>query len=665
MSSVCLKPRLRAELGPFVEREDDVMCILGQRLAEGGIQEPTEFAKVVLSQCGAYSAENRCWTVLDGAFAAEPPLYPIFGRIFAEIRAHLPSRGRLFQGEMKAAYDRYMFHDLSPGKDVETDLKSSPDFITLAHVDHRDSDRELNLAYRHARQVLDIKVDSNISCEEDGLQLAVYCRQIFIEQPTRRFVLSFIFTQTRLRVYGFDRSGCWHSQPINFHEHPLVLIYATAFLLLTHDNAIGLDQHSVYEAGRWSLTLPAGCHIIDDSGKSSESSEPLVAQSGAIPLLRRHTIRGRGTTCWHFVIGDKQGLLKVYWRAVGRPSEAAALVKARGIKGVGRLLAYCEDIEKVSDLRGPANFGAGETLTTDRTRCQLVLEPYEGPLTMAPTPRALLVAFRDAVQGHRNLLFDYHILHRDISVHNIMFDSAGGEGNAGRLIDLDLAADVGELWCKGRRTEANGTRAYRSYKILCHANDPDPLPLGPHDHMDDLESFFYALCHISVMVEGPSTPDIPHLDKHTMLADWELTDRNAAVTKLLILQQPYLHLICTEYFAGFEGLLDDLRRFFWPRITNVEAVVVPTRAPERPVMPSLEWSMEERLEHAEEDYDRFIGIVSDFIKRYELGATGSASPSGATASVAVTVGGANKRPRSSEANVSIRGEDSLRKKTKS
>jgi serine/threonine protein kinase len=41
--------------------------------------------------------------------------------------------------------------------------------------------------------------------------------------------------------------------------------------------------------------------------------------------------------------------------------------------------------------------------------------------------------------GHRNLLLDRNILHRDISLGNIMFDADGDSGNTGRLIDLDMA----------------------------------------------------------------------------------------------------------------------------------------------------------------------------------------------------------------------------------
>ena len=37
------------------------------------------------------------------------------------------------------------------------------------------------------------------------------------------------------------------------------------------------------------------------------------------------------------------------------------------------------------------------------------------------------------------MVLEHHILHRDISLGNLMFDRHGSKGNVGRLIDFDLA----------------------------------------------------------------------------------------------------------------------------------------------------------------------------------------------------------------------------------
>lgn len=50
------------------------------------------------------------------------------------------------------------------------------------------------------------------------VQLACYVRQIFMEQPDRRFVLGFTLTGCLLTTWYFDRSGILGSVPINVHE---------------------------------------------------------------------------------------------------------------------------------------------------------------------------------------------------------------------------------------------------------------------------------------------------------------------------------------------------------------------------------------------------------------------------------------------------------------
>ena len=102
---------------------------------------------------------------------------------------------------------------------------------------------------------------------------------------------------------------------------------------------------------------------------------------------------------------------------------------------------------------------------SDRDRFRAVVPRYHGDLSTAFNYTCLLVAFRDAVvgeswltiiacisgihssmpfmfPGHRNMLLKRGILHRDISLGNIMFDPSGGDKDLGRLIDFDLAKCV-------------------------------------------------------------------------------------------------------------------------------------------------------------------------------------------------------------------------------
>jgi len=66
-----------------------------------------------------------------------------------------------------------------------------------------------------------------------------------------------------------------------------------------------------------------------------------------------------------------------------------------------------------------------------------------------------LEAPRDAIVGHRSLLEDGKILHRDASENNIIIAASATEGSPkGRLIDLDLAKELdsielGHVWAGG------------------------------------------------------------------------------------------------------------------------------------------------------------------------------------------------------------------------
>jgi len=143
----------------------------------------------------------------------------------------------------------------------------------------------------------------------------------------------------------------------------------------------------------------------------------------------RHCIIGRGTTCWYakakFEGKDRMCIVKDYWRAVDRESEADFLKEAIGISGVGQIFAYQEfyDTEEagscgyntISGIRGydPAATSPLSKLQrtvldpnvklSNRIRCRVLIERYHDDISLAPDPKTLLIAFRDAVAG--NILF--------------------------------------------------------------------------------------------------------------------------------------------------------------------------------------------------------------------------------------------------------------------
>ncbi|KAJ3558520.1 hypothetical protein NP233_g11495 [Leucocoprinus birnbaumii] len=89
----------------------------------------------------------------------------------------------------------------------------------------------------HAFTIVEVKSGPNDSLA----QLAVYVRQIFMEQLDRLFVLAFTFNLPLLRVHLFDRSGVISSTGIDIHKSPKEFISAIAAFSCRTADELGWD----------------------------------------------------------------------------------------------------------------------------------------------------------------------------------------------------------------------------------------------------------------------------------------------------------------------------------------------------------------------------------------------------------------------------------------
>ena len=107
---------------------------------------------------------------------------------------------------------------------------------------------------------------------------------------------------------------------------------------------------------------------------------------------------------------------------------------------------------------------------------------------------ALLRCFRDAIRGHFSLLKDAKILHRDISINNIMIACQSEiDYHYGFLIDLDLAIRLsGDNVAACGAPERTGTYEFLSINALLRTDDKK----FHHCYYDDLESFFWVLLYV-------------------------------------------------------------------------------------------------------------------------------------------------------------------------
>ncbi|KAF6760722.1 hypothetical protein DFP72DRAFT_881339 [Ephemerocybe angulata] len=367
--------------------------------------------------------------------------------------------------------------------------------------DDKDDEYVVGIGYSNVASVVEVKLDRALGGPafneiEQASQMAFYCRTMFTKQPNRHFVRSMVITEDHVRIVHYDRGGFYFSPLLNIHQDP------------THsfDLSSGLA---------WSVDPKTG-------KKASGTIEGLDAEGLATvyrinmdhsPFVRTQ-IKGRGTTCWH-ATDPKSGrdvFIKDAWRAISKISEYSYLQAAQGVEGVAQMVSFQDDCATTKDYRP----GAMDSVSFEhKTKSRLVVVRYGKSIEHFTSRYQAIAALRDAIVAHR-ILLSKSILHRDIAMQNILLGAENASpGSRGILIDLDMATwtfkDVTE-----QRAEAGvGVRRFQSASVLWSLIAELP-PI--QDYLDDLESFFYVLCHLVVLFDRPGKRNMAMDDT---LARWE------------------------------------------------------------------------------------------------------------------------------------------------
>ncbi|KAI0319062.1 hypothetical protein OF83DRAFT_863265 [Amylostereum chailletii] len=131
---------------------------------------------------------------------------------------------------------------------------------------------------------------------------------------------------------------------------------------------------------------------------------------------------------------------------------------------------------------------------------RIVLETIGRPLSHFNTTWELCTGLRDAIEAHSKALEILGILHRDISLLNILLTRDG----RGLLIDWDMCRDVNTRIVCIRRSWRSGTWQFMSVKLLMS-------PAG-HEHSlaDDLESFVHVLVYTVLRFRPTGVKNLVH-----------------------------------------------------------------------------------------------------------------------------------------------------------
>ncbi|APA16230.1 hypothetical protein sscle_16g110000 [Sclerotinia sclerotiorum 1980 UF-70] len=185
---------------------------------------------------------------------------------------------------------------------------------------------------------------------------------------------------------------------------------------------------------------------------------------------------------------------------------------------------------------------------SNRVNYCLVTSPAGRSLREYQSVRELLEVLRDAIRGHRSLLEDGKILHRDISENNIITELPAEGDPKGRLIDLDLAKELDSMPSGARHR--TGTMQFMAIEVLEGKG---------HTYRHDLESFFYVFLWICVRYgyEGTGRPKLNKLmrPKTNLLRGWYTgTYTEIARNKVGDMGKNRFENIIAEFAPKFENL---------------------------------------------------------------------------------------------------------------
>ncbi|KAF8652263.1 hypothetical protein AX16_004479 [Volvariella volvacea WC 439] len=541
----------------------------------------------------------------------------------------------------------------------DSHLKTSPDFIIEGKGNpcFPGSDYPDKPKWRFCATLIDAKTEKLANQKQNETQLAVYAREC-VSQHNRRFVFCMHVTEARFQLYRFDRSGYIRSHRFDIHEE------ADLFVRIILGVSCGGKQIGFDESVSWRGTtryLRTVAPPAPNSGSTVGDTEQEYIEYEIIntwPAFQRCSICGRGTLCWLDKLGERGYLIKEAWRYIEREPETKWLQIARNrqCRVVVRMIAYEEGL-LVSELRKMAHQGDE---FRDRMWSKITLEVYGRNVSHFRNLKQLIGAFRDAISGHQEL-WAAEILHRDISVNNILLGPEDAEpGFRGIVIDLDLAISTTRQDSLAAVDFRTGTRTFQGLHFLRGPNigppkfveeevnldddDDTPEPFSDdsnagenlsttyirpaHCHLDDLESFYYALVYVCCSHTAPGTKkDLP-----VIVADWENLDRRTAFLD----KHYYLSILPNDLRTHLH--LSAFFRPIYPLIRSLHSIIrrlcSKTRHEVQPGMPVVEL-YPEAASHYSEVLDAFDKALLQ-IERLPPSSTPTQATSAPTPTVATS-----------------------------
>ncbi|KAA6413317.1 MAG: serine threonine- kinase Sgk2 [Lasallia pustulata] len=300
-------------------REDSTRNILKD---ENGTSESSEIWQSAKSR---YSDSDKRWTQIPAA--------PTQDEVWAWL---LNLQQDLLAGERAA----YFTSDL--GNKVGAEASRQLDLLVKRRSDEAAGEKH---DWRDVLAIGELK-KSDQKDKKLWLQVGSIVRNVFASQPTRLFVHAFTLTGTEMETWIFDRSGPYSGATFDVHEEPEKFIQVMCAYLMMSDKELGLDTFTKAKGNRLLVSMP-----VEARTKRNRQLE-----LDPNPIAHQRSIVCRGTSCFlakPIGAAEFDRVVKYSWTSSMRPPEADLLNKAneRGVKGLAKVVGYCEEVTSISKLR--------------------------------------------------------------------------------------------------------------------------------------------------------------------------------------------------------------------------------------------------------------------------------------------------------------------------
>ncbi|EIN14714.1 hypothetical protein PUNSTDRAFT_130341 [Punctularia strigosozonata HHB-11173 SS5] len=444
---------------------------------------------------------------------------------------------------------------------------------------------------RHACAFLEMKFrKESKGGSKSSVKLKENARLTFGAQYDRRFILGLTLVGISMRLWRFDRSGVLQSRQFNIHTDPERLLRVLCGFAFADPVTLGYDP---------TFTEPdsTGFRSVHVCGKKYKIRDVLHIDD---------TLRGRGTIILKVRSDDDQtAIIKDSWIDVSRSEKECDILKTEKAKKTEGIV-HMDDYERVQ-VDGVIDSTAIIRCKVDaapkkvqkkkkkgrkpeiREHYRLILREHGVSLTHFATRRELLSVLIDAIEAHRRMRKDCHVLHRDISFHNILiseFENLAPGLRRGRLIDFDYSKTLTEsTGNEGEdKNHRSGTLPFMAVQLLIYNSAIE------HKVHHDLQSFFYVLCWACIVLEGPGQNRRRFDPMKTKLKVWMVGDDEETIGLNKSGQM--------RSDIAFEKLLEDFHPYF--------EELKPTVRELRRVFRVDEW---EKPDYDPPDYDDILTIL--------------------------------------------------------